>query len=71
MNGLPGHVILVGLEVWDFESPDGVDRNPDRLCGGPGCGGAPQPPLDIAQLAQDLSAVEPLPLTVFAEAHRP
>ena len=70
MNGLPCHVILIGLEVGDFQAPDGIDRHGDGLGCHPRCVGALQVSLRVAQDAQDLSAIEPLTLTVFAKAHR-
>jgi hypothetical protein len=70
MNGLPGDVILFGVEVRDVETPDGRDRDRKRLRRLLRSGGLPQMALRFPQRAQDLSTVEPLPLTVFAKAHR-
>ena len=70
MNGLPGDVILVGIEVRDLETADGVDRDRERLRGFLRSARSSQLTLRLAQRAQDLRAVEPLPLTMFAEAHR-
>ena len=70
MNGLSRDVGLVRFEVRNLQTADRVDGDRKRLLCGLRRGGLPQSALRLAQRAQHLRAVESLPLTVFAEAHR-
>ena len=61
--------VVFEFEMRNLQTPDGFDRERERplRCL---CAGLPQLPPRAAQRAQDLGAVEPLSLAVFAEAHR-
>lgn len=70
MNHLSLDNVIDGIEMRDFERADGLDGGNNRLIGGLRLLRAPKLLSSRTQRPQHLGAIEPLALTMVAEAHR-